>query len=303
VAVSGSAANQSVGNVAAGSPATIGSPAVKGAPGAGSSGGATASASADASLNVDALDVPPAPTVGSFVSTATMTIKVDSVADAKPKVLAAARADSGDLFGEDTTLGQTSTSVITVKVPPDKFADLLVQLAKLGSLADEKVQTDDVTQQVIDLDSRIKAAAASLDRTQALLAQAKSLTDISQLESEVTRRQADLESLRGQQATLQAKVALSTIVVTLSADKDATPAILQQQQQQDQQKDHTTPLPGFLDGFHGGMEVAGKVGSIALAVVGALVPFLPLAIVGFVIFKVVRWSQRRRDAKGSGLPA
>ena len=42
----------------------------------------------------------------------------------KPKVIAATQASGGGLFGEETSFGSTSTSVITLKVPPEKFAVL-----------------------------------------------------------------------------------------------------------------------------------------------------------------------------------
>ncbi len=276
--------------------------AALGAPALGGGGaGAGDSSAQGASFKVDAYDQTPVQGVGSFISTATMTVKVDDVGQAKPKVVAATQAASGGLFGEKTTFGDTATSVITVKVPPEKFAQLLNDLAQLGTLAAEEVKTDDVTNQVVDLDARIHAASSSLDRTRALLDQAKSLTEISQLENEVSRRQADLESLKGQQAALQAKVALATIVITLESN-GSTPAVEKARldaEEAQRKANEAKPLPGFSDGLSGGLTVAGNVGSVVLAVLGALVPFLPLVVVALVIVHLLRRRTRAAATPGA----
>ena len=162
---------------------------VPGAPAAGGNGTGGGETAAGASFKVNALDPAAAP-VGSFISTATMTVEVASVNEAKPKVIAAAIAAGGGLFGEQTTFGDKAKSVITLKVPPAQFSKLLDDLSQLGTMAAEEVKTDDVTQQVVDLGARLKAAEASLGRTQLLLEQATSLTEIAALENEVARRQA-----------------------------------------------------------------------------------------------------------------
>lgn len=271
-----------------------------GAPTAGGSGagaGADTPAGQPATFLVDAYDETAAPSaVGSFISTATITVKVDDVAAAKPKVVAVAQAAGGGLFGEETSFGAKSTSVITLKVPPEKFTALLHDLGALGTLESEQVKTDDVTQQAVDLDARIAAAGSSLERTRALLDKASSLSEITQLENEVSRRQADFESLKGQQRALQGKVALATIVVTLSGDQDATPAELQKKAEEEAKKNAAAaPLPGFTDGFSGGLKVAGNIGTVALAAIGALIPFLPLVILMVVAVKLLQRLQRRRS--------
>ena len=269
-----------------------------------------------ASFNTNALEQPksegtPDPQAGrSVISTATLEVKVDNVASAKEAAALAAERNGGFLFGEQTTFGARSRSVLTLKVPPANFRKVLSELAALGALSAEEVKTDDVTQQVIDLDARISAASDSLDRTRALLAASKSVTEISQLENEVVRRQTDLESLRGQQKSLKAKVDLSTVVVTLAGDKDSTAAIEQKRQEEERKrqeeekkKNEAKPLPGFFDGLNGGMGVAASVGSVALAAVGALIPFLPLFILAYVAFRLARRGRKKVTPEAKPSPA
>jgi hypothetical protein len=261
-----------------------------GAPALGGQGAGGGTQTSEVSFKVDALGQTPAPQVGSFISTASLTVKVKSVADAKPKVAEVTQSLGGGLFGEQTTFGEQSKSVLTLKIAPEKFNELITELAKLGSLASEEVKTDDVTQQVIDLDARIKAAESSLERTRALLDRAQSLVEISQLEGEVSRRQADLESLRGQKVSLDTKINLSTIVVTLVGEGEVAPAVAEKKEEAQKPSE----LPGFADGLSGGLKVGKNVGTVLLAGLGALLPFSPILVLAVVAWRLARRNQRKR---------
>jgi hypothetical protein len=263
------------------------SPTDAGAPAAGSG-----AKSDSPSFKTDALGASVTQPTGSFISTATMTVEVTDVAAVKPKVVAVAQEEGGALFGEETSLAGRSRSTITLKVPPASFNRVLERLAALGTLANQQVKTDDVTQKVIDLDARIAASSASLDRVRGLLGDAKSITDIAYLEGEVTRRQADLESLRGQKKTLQGRIDLATVAVTLDGGTlDATPA------ERERRRDAEPTPPTFLGGLSAGWAAAVALTNVTLAVVGALLPFLPLLV---IVVLVVRWVRRRRRARPSG---
>jgi hypothetical protein len=283
---SGSASSPSANSGQTSDAKTLGAPALGGQ---GAGGGTQTS---EVSFKVDALGQAPAPQVGSFISTATLTVKVKSVADAKPKVAEVTQSLGGGLFGEQTTFGEQSKSVITLKIAPEKFNQLITELTKLGSLASEEVKTDDVTQQVIDLDARIKAAESSLERTRALLDRAQSLVEISQLEGEVSRRQADLESLRGQKVSLDTKINLSTIVITLVGEGEVAPAVAEKKEEAQK----PTELPGFGDGLTGGLKVGKNVGTVLLAMVGAVLPFSPILVLAVVAWRLARRNQRKRLA-------
>jgi hypothetical protein len=224
----------------------------------------------------------------SFISTANVTLEVDDVAEVKPKVIGVATDAGGALFGDQTSFGAKARAVITLKVPPARFSEVLAKLADLGTLARQEVKTEDVTQQVIDLDARITAAAASLERTRDLLGRAGTLTEVSFLEGEIARRQADLESLRGQQRTLQGRIDLATVTVTLDGAADATPA------ERERRRDPEVAIPGFLDGLRGSWDVVVRIAQVTALVAGAAVPFLPVLVLLVVL---VRWRRRRRPAR------
>lgn len=114
---------------------------------------------------------------------------------------------------------------LVLKVPAAQYQSSLDQLAALGSqVLSRNSQAQDVTQQVVDVNSRLKSQQASVDRVRALMAQAQSITDVVSLESELSRREADLESLQSQQQALSTQAALSTIAVSVQSDHPATGA-------------------------------------------------------------------------------
>lgn len=192
-------------------------------------------------------------------------------------VRALANTPGGYVYGSD---GYGSTVTITLRIPADSYDRVMERLGAIGTVSDRSESTNDVTGQMVDVTSRIATMKASVDRLRALMADADSLQNVIALESELTRREADLESLQRQRASLADAVALSTITVTVDAVSTHVA---------------TEPEPersAFMTGLSAGWHGLQSLGRGAAAVGGALLPWLPLlVIVGLVALWVVR---RRR---------
>jgi len=129
----------------------------------------------------------------------------------------------GYVSADDRTVNdQQSIAQITLRVPAGDFAETVSAISNLGKEIDRKVSTQDVTAQVIDVTSRVKTQQASVDRVRILLNKATSINEIVSLESELTRREADLESLESQLANLTDLTSLSTVTATLLGPVAAT---------------------------------------------------------------------------------
>jgi hypothetical protein len=160
----------------------------------------------------------------SIIFTANITIEVEDVVAAGAEISNAVAGLGGILFGQETTTGEFPRSVLTIKVPPARFDDALDRLAGVGTLISQSVFADDVTDRVVDLESRITTAEVSVDRLRTLLEAAISIEDVVELESELVRRETDLEVLRGQLRTLEDAVSLATIVIVLTEPMPEMPA-------------------------------------------------------------------------------
>lgn len=151
-----------------------------------------------------------------IIFTADMTVAVRDVAAAGDEATRMIQSLGGFLFGQRTTGSPDPMSVLTFKVFPEDFQEALDRLGSIGELRDQNVTADDVTERVVDIQSRINTAEASVERLRAFLEQATDIDTIAELENQLLQRETQLETLRGQLRTLQDQVALATITLTLT---------------------------------------------------------------------------------------
>ncbi|MEZ5407354.1 MAG: DUF4349 domain-containing protein [Acidimicrobiales bacterium] len=154
-----------------------------------------------------------------LIFTADVEVEVDDVAAATDAATAAVAQVGGFLFGQSTTGGAEASSKLTFKVKPEVFDQALDALGEVGKLRNQTVSTDDVTERVVDLDSRIQVAQSGVDRLRAALAETTNLEDYAEIEALLLQRESDLEVMKGQQRTLADQVALATINLTLTQDR------------------------------------------------------------------------------------
>ncbi|MHC0429078.1 DUF4349 domain-containing protein [Streptomyces sp. O3] len=198
-------------------------------------GAADRDAAADPRSSGENADRAPDPVGVHIIRTASLTVRVKDV----PKALGAARdtaRDAGGVVGSETTdrdrEGRERSRVV-LRVPQEKYEDVLAALAGSGELIERKVKAEDVTERVVDVGSRVKSQRASVARVRKLMDQATKLSDVVTLEGELSSRQAELESLLARQAALKDRTSLATITLTLSEtarknakDGDDGPSVL-----------------------------------------------------------------------------
>lgn len=242
-----------------------------------------------ASFAIDAAGASPAALGRDVVSTAEVSVRADDIAATKERAAAAVEAAGGYVYAEQGQFGDRPSATLTFKVPPDRFRSVLSGLAELGTVDTQDVATDDVTEQVIDLDSRITSAEVSVARVRGFLDRATNVIEISSFESELLRRETDLEQLRAQKRALDGRIDLATIVLTVQPPAPTVDA-----------PSESSELPGFLDGLAAGWRAFLAAMTVLLVVVGASLPFLPLVAVAVgAVWFVRRRQPATRDASAS----
>ena len=179
---------------------------------------------------------PSAPRIAAehIIRTASLTVRVKDV----PKALEEARTtteNAGGFVADESTTrdgeGRERTRVV-LRVPTGKYEEVLTELEGTGKLVERKAKAEDVTDQVVDVESRITTQRASVARIRELMDRATKLSDVVTLEGELSTRQADLESLLARQKSLKDRTSLATVTLTLSetavkkADKDDEPGFV-----------------------------------------------------------------------------
>jgi hypothetical protein len=151
-----------------------------------------------------------------IIFVADIVVAVTDVAVAGDAASREIAALGGFVFGQVTSGAPNPTTVLTFKVFPEDFQEALRRLGDLGELRSQSISADDVTERIVDIESRINTAEASVERLRSLLEGAGDINTIAQLESQLLERETQLETMRGQLRTLEDQVALATIVVTLT---------------------------------------------------------------------------------------
>ncbi|MFF5188384.1 DUF4349 domain-containing protein [Streptomyces sp. NPDC000345] len=280
--------------------------ALTGCSGASDSGGSASSADkaavGDAGVQEDAkqgagasgakASAAPELTANRIIRTASLTVQVKDV----PKALDEARATTeaaGGYVGEETTTrdedGAEHTRVV-LRVPVERYDTVLAGLQGAGRLLERTAKAQDVTDQVVDVDSRIKSQRASVARVRELMDRATKLSDVVALEGELSGREADLEALLAQQASLKDRTSLATVTLTLSEKP-----VVRAAEDDD---------PGFLDALAGGWDAFVTMLRWLAVAFGAVLPFLVVAVLLVLAWlRLLRPRRRTADAADAAGPA
>lgn len=208
-----------------------------------------------------------------------ITVRVDDVEAAAGKVETIASSLGGHISSQKRSTGSRDAHAsITLRVPSKNFESALDQVADLGIEQSRGSNTEDVTEAVVDLDTRIAAQQASVESVRRMFERATALNDVVLLERELSARQAELASLEAKKRRLDDLVALSTITISLAGPNTEIPV-------------EKKRSPGFLGGLEAGWEAFVNSIQVILVVLGFLLPFLIALAIPIALFL---WLRRRR---------
>jgi hypothetical protein len=247
--------------------------------------GGSSSTSGDASTGVKQ-SVATTPLNREVISTGQISVSTRSISKARAEVFRLVTSYDGSVADEQTDSdqrGRINSSTLTLRVPTSDFGEAMDALARIGKVERQTRKSEDVTTQVLDNDARVRAAERAIRQIELLLSRADALRDIIAIESDLARRQADLDSLKSQQAWLEDQTSLSTINVQLSRPGEAP---------EDEAR-------GFLAGLGDGWDAMTNATVVLLTVLGAVLPFAVL----LAIFGTPLWMVLRRRVSAASAPA
>lgn len=167
---------------------------------------------------------------------------------------------------------------LTLRVPADKLQEVEIVTSSLGSVTSQSSDESDVTQKHIDLSAHLVNAQAEEARLRVLLARASNVSDLLQVERELSRVQGDVESMQAQLASLNNQIEMATIKVSLSEPGPVAAAWVGGW--------------GFGDAVTQGAQGAGDVLKGLVTLLLTLSPILVLGWLGVWLF--VRFRRRRK---------
>lgn len=220
-----------------------------------------------------------------IVTTGSATITAEEPAEVADAIAELAGVEGGHVaerFETTATEYQTASASLAVRIPSARLDAFMAQLDELGRIDDQQYSRQDVTAEGQDLDARITALRTSVDRLLALLERAEGTDDLITIESTLSQRQGELESLEGQRRVLDDQVALSTVQLVVRGEEDAP----------------TVEPESFLTGLSAGWGALIATGSGLLVALGVLLPWLlPLGALALLAVPFVRRLRARRAAR------
>lgn len=231
-----------------------------------------------------------APEDRSLVYTARMTVRARDVPAAADQAKGIVTEAGGYVADErfDSSADGDSGATLTFKVPPDRYPAVIARLGRdLGKRERLHQSTEDVTEEVADVASRVKSAEAALAQLRTLLGRAEKIGEVLQIEREISARTAELESLQARQKALAARTGMATITLSLIGPAAAAPT-------------EDDEPGGFLAGLATGWRSLVAAAKVGLTVLGVLLPWLVVLGVAALAGRLL-W-RRTRPARPAAPP-
>ncbi|MBO1900860.1 DUF4349 domain-containing protein [Leucobacter weissii] len=232
---------------------------------------------------VAANDDPSAVSGRSVVYSGDAAIQVEHPADAAQEVRRLAEGFGG--YVESETIERAdedgaSRAELQLRVPSERLDEAFAALAAIGTVVSQNRSANDVTAEHVDLQARVAALEASVERLTALIADADNTADLIEAEAALSERQQELDGLVAQLKSLEGRVQEASIRVSLGSE--------------------AAVLPGgpanFWEGLVAGWNSIATAGAGLLVVLGVLLPWLALGgVIALAVVLLVRFAKRPRN--------
>ena len=151
-----------------------------------------------------------------LIKTGTLRVEVNDVKNATQKAQSIVKAHKGYLENISSNDDDDAYSSLSLRIPKDSLVPVMDKLAALGKVTSRNIEVEDVTEQWIDMQAKLKNMRALRDRLRALLNQTKDVKEILEVEKELTRVQSELDSLEGKIKAMRKHVTYSKLSLHLS---------------------------------------------------------------------------------------
>lgn len=162
-----------------------------------------------------------------IIRNADITMEVESTTDAQHQVTTIAESHGGFVVTSEAKQREnidpskrTVDIKLVARIPADRFGVALDQIKKLaGNLPEANVNGQDVTEDFIDLEARIKTQKALELQFLDIMKQADTVQEAMEVQRQIAGVRTDIEKLEGRKRFLENRSSLSTITVNIQAPK------------------------------------------------------------------------------------
>ena len=213
-----------------------------------------------------------------IIKNATSRIKVKNVDEATRLAKQITKKYEGYISDERfTNTNYTKENRFTIKIPQQYFDEVLDQVCAVAEFVDHKnISTVDVTEEYVDLTSRLKTKLEVKKRYETILrTNAKTVKDILATEEKLKELQEEIEAAQGRLQYISARVTFSSIQVDMY--ETVVP--------KEEPKQY---IPGFWDKAKSGLEFGWTAIQQLTLILFYIWPLLLAGVFIFIYFKWVR---------------
>jgi archaellum component FlaC len=167
------------------------------------------------------------PQTPQLVKTAELSLRLDSIDKAMVQLRQLVRSKQGDIYDfQDDRLpenGRHHQATLMLKVPSIALDNTLAEIAKLGRVESQGIKSEDVSQQLVDTDARLKNLRQQEDLTRKIMDRSGSVKDILAVSKELSVIRDQIERLDATVKNLRQQVAYSTINLKLEEAQSTIP--------------------------------------------------------------------------------
>ncbi len=232
---------------------------------------------ADASQSVPAVTT----TERKIIRNAALSIEINVPADGQRRIASIAEAHGGFVVtsearqqggGPNQPRPLYEMVTIEVRVPAAQFDRSMSEIRSVANrITEEKITGQDVTEEYIDLEARIRTKRALEAQFLEIMKQARKVSEALEVQTQVAKVRTEIERLEGRRRFLENQASLSTIKITLQPPAPLVGA---------------SPS-GFLysvrEAFGNGVDVAASITLALIRVCTALIPVLVLIVLPIAI--------------------
>ncbi len=151
-----------------------------------------------------------------LIKTGNIEFEVSSVTETKERIASLVNESGGYISSDNqNNYGGGPRFEQVVRIPSDKLDDFVTRIEALAKKVDSKsISTQDVTEEFIDVETRLATKKELEARYRDLLKQAKTVKDIIEVEAQLNNVRGEIESMEGRLKYLNSQVSYSTLTVS-----------------------------------------------------------------------------------------
>jgi hypothetical protein len=215
-----------------------------------------------------------------LIKTGQLNIQVDDITAARQQITTLASDYGGYVINsQSTSNGDYQSTTLTIAVDSTLFDAAVEALHEIGNVNQETISGEDVTEEYVDLESRLRSLEATRERLFTFLEEAQNVEEALSVNTELTALESQIEQIRGRMNYLEERTASSTISISLYHDAPTADT-----------KEDWSPRRILDHAVDAQQELVKVLVSLTIWVVIFLGPYLVISLVVYLAWR--RWYKR-----------